>query len=71
VPVNGRWFLPAKDELDLLYKQKPKIPGLSEMNYWSSTEHDERNAWAQDFSTGKQITLDKASSIAVRAIRRF
>ncbi len=65
------WFLPAKDELNLLYQQASKIPGLSNASYWSSTEHDDKLAWSQDFSTGKQSLTDKATSLSVRAFRRF
>ncbi|HLO81695.1 MAG TPA: hypothetical protein VK166_12085 [Chitinophagaceae bacterium] len=65
------WFLPAKDQLNLLYQQASIIPGLTNSSYWSSTEQDEKLAWSQDFSTGKQSLTDKASSLAVRAFRRF
>jgi hypothetical protein len=65
------WFLPAKDELNLLYSQAVKIPGLSNASYWSSTEHDEKQAWSQDFATGNLSLTDKATSLSVRAFRRF
>jgi hypothetical protein len=65
------WFLPAKDELDLLNKQASKIPGLSNSPYWSSTEYDEKQAWSQDLANGKQYVTDKATPLAVRAFRKF
>jgi hypothetical protein len=65
------WFLPAKDQLKLLYSIASTIPGLSNGSYWSSTEHDEKQAWSQDFATGNQSLTDKATSLSVRAFRRF
>lgn len=65
------WFLPSKDQLNLMYSQKHIIPGIADLPYWSSTESDVNNAWGQDFSTGKQIVYDKALLYQVRAIRTF
>jgi len=40
-------------------------------NYWSSTETDSYQAWAQDFSIGNQNAYDKTFSPYVRAVRRI
>jgi hypothetical protein len=65
------WYLPSKDELNMLYNEKDAVGGLSGGEYWSSTEADSTNAWLQDFSSGKQTTSDKAVAHHVRAIRAF
>ena len=65
------WFLPSKDQLNLLYNQMDKIGGISNQYYWSSTESDAHLAWGQDFSNGTQTPLDKSLVQWVRAIRAF
>lgn len=65
------WYLPSKEELNLLYMQKEMIGGFSPFAYWSSTEFDENLAWFQNFSNGQQIKSDKITSYAVRPIRSF
>ena len=32
------WFLPSKDELDLLYQQRNVVGGFTSNSYWSSTD---------------------------------
>jgi hypothetical protein len=55
--IINEWFIPSKDELNLiymnLYKNKP-MAELAEI-YWSSTEDSENFAWCQDFRNGKQF----------------
>ncbi|MDR1986190.1 MAG: DUF1566 domain-containing protein [Treponema sp.] len=68
------WFLPSKDELDLIYKNL-KVKGLGELSdswYWSSSE-DTNNfgAWVQRFSGGSQGVSDKIGTHSVRAVRAF
>jgi hypothetical protein len=65
------WFLPSKDQLNLLSNQKDKIGGISNQYYWSSTESDAHLAWGQDFSNGTQTPLDKSLVKWVRAIKAF
>ena len=81
------WFLPSKDELDLLYRNLKlnEIGDFSESEnramYLSSSESEDwsLNAWGQDFTTGTQYRLSKASTIyngesfnsRVRPIRAF
>ena len=71
--LNGYsdWFLPSKDELDLLYRQKDKVGAFKDNFYWSSTEHGEGSAWEQNFIDGKQYYANKNFPISVRAIRSF
>ena len=66
------WYLPSKEELAYMYenlRRCNKIMGKE--RYWSSTSKDVYDAWAQDFSSGKQIGLDLIEKGAVRAVRAF
>lgn len=68
------WFLPSRDELDLIYKllHKRKFLKLPQKLYWSSTESDVgRFAWSQHFFTGSQYSLYKHEFLLVRPIRAF
>jgi hypothetical protein len=69
------WFLPSRDELNLMYenlKQK-RIGSFSNDVYWSSSCNDTyRYAWQINFSDGKQEPYGGVRTDAlVRAIRRF
>jgi hypothetical protein len=67
------WFLPSKDELDLMYKNL-KAKGLGEFGntwYWSSSEYSAFNAWTQRFSDGSQPNYTKPDMYSVRAVRAF
>ncbi len=73
------WFLPSKDELNLMYNnlRKAGVGGLVNSLYWSSSESSANNAWFQDFSNGKQESNDSVATYnalsfrtrAVRAVR--
>lgn len=66
----GDWYLPSKYELNLLYQSG--ILGLSDSNYWSSTEGSEGYAWFQNFQTGVQTFMgDKSYEGKVIAIKAF
>jgi hypothetical protein len=69
------WFLPSKDELDLMYKNL-KSRGLGSFNssfgwYWSSSERNSLLAWEQMFSDGNQYDVYKTDARSVRAVRAF
>jgi hypothetical protein len=68
------WFLPSKDELDLMYKNL-KAKGLGSFQsswYWSSSEIGSFFAWYQDFSNGSQESIYlKGNTYCVRAVRAF
>ena len=64
------WYLPSKDELNQLYINRTYIGGLAG-NYWSSSEVDANNAWAQNFGTGVQTSTSKNTTYHVRAVRKF
>jgi TolB-like protein len=71
------WFLPSKDELDLMYKNL-KQKGWGQFNndrwYFSSSQLNTNTASAQGFNDGSQSTSsgnNKNASYLVRAIRAF
>lgn len=70
------WFLPSKDELNLMYKNLfvygiGNFGSLNESFYWSSSQDTEYKAWIQQFYQGAQTSSDKRSSGVVRPIRCF
>ena len=73
--LNGftDWYLPSKDELYLLYKQKSVVGGFAIAIdvYWSSTEYGAGDAWGQYFYDGNQDNYFKSSPLPVRAVRAF
>jgi len=77
--INGfkDWFLPSKDELNLMYvnlKQKG-LGGFGNGVYCSSSQFERYSVWIQRFSDGLQgnsgsITF-KNNTFSVRAVRAF
>jgi len=79
------WFLPSKNELDLMYQnlKKNNLGGFSndylDCGYWSSSQADSGNVWLQYFDDGTQnsegtwssLFSNKDYSIRVRAVRSF
>lgn len=67
------WFLPSENELSLMYEnlKTKNLGSFSNSIYWSSTQVDENNSTAIDFSTGIIISQSKISNGNVRAIRYF
>jgi len=73
------WFLPSKDELNLMYENLgvAGVGGFVDygyLPYWSSSEYDANYAWYQYFGDGSQdIYYGGFKSLAdrVRALRAF
>ena len=67
------WFLPSKDELDLMYKNLKKAGkgNLGDKYYWSSSEGYRDNAWYQNFNDGSQYGDNKTTTYSIRAVRAF
>ena len=74
------WFLPSKDELDLMYQNKTTIDATAGANegsgfggvyYWSSTEGNNNEAWSQVFGDFDQCNCFKGIPFSVRAVRAF
>lgn len=71
----GTWYLPAKDELAVIWENRTAInlpaKGLNHSTYyWSSTEYGNTTAWVQRFSDGSQNTNFKNNTSRVRCVRR-
>jgi len=71
------WYLPSKDELNVMYANRAAIGGLNNTGrswYWSSSEHVHRygfNVLAQRFSDGAHGKGDKQHHVNyVRCVRR-
>lgn len=70
------WFLPSKDELNLIYFNLPFIvlknaSSFTTSVYWSSSDINAAQAWCQAFGHGNQECEGKNSSLGVYAIRAF
>jgi hypothetical protein len=75
------WFLPSKDELNLLYTNL-ELKNLGDFSigwYWSSSQAGDNGAWCQRFSDGEQSSYAffgntparKNNSHSVRPVRAF
>jgi len=70
------WFLPSKDELNELYKNRNYVSNLIPTDiarYWSSSEYSSYEAWGQQFGNGIQVVYSKYldNFFSVRAVRAF
>jgi hypothetical protein len=78
------WYLPAKSELSQIYSNRTLIGNIAWANngeyfdttssvfYWSSTENNAGDAWAQNFGAGMSPQLkSKVTEGSIRAIRAF
>ena len=67
------WFLPSKDELDLIFQNLygNNLGGFSGDFYWSSSESDASNAWFQYFLNGDQEDYLRGNDYRVRPVRAF
>jgi hypothetical protein len=73
--INGYrdWFLPSKDELNLMYQnlKKAAIGDFKGNWYWTSSQYFNNMAWVQSFVDGYQSYDYLTKQHAVRAIRAF
>jgi len=67
----GDWFLPSKDDLNLLYIRNSVVGGFTNKYYWSSSEAGGSAAWYQYFNDGYQDINGKSMEKNVRAVRAF
>ena len=74
------WFLPSKDELNQMYRNKATINTTASANggsnfstnfYWSSTESGISSAWYKNLNHGYQSDGSKYGEKDVRAVRAF
>jgi hypothetical protein len=67
------WFLPSRDELNELYRQKDVVGGFASYFYWSSSQYF-NGAWIMPFlgtRAGEEFGGNKSYLIGVRAVRAF
>lgn len=72
--LNGYtdWYLPSKDELDLIYQNQAAIGGFNNGLYWSSSQATPTTAYYKNFSNGNTSSNFKSGYYyRVRAIRSF
>lgn len=74
--LNGYddWFLPSKDELNLLFINKDAIGGFNTEDYifyWTSSVRNRSEAWVQSFSWGYQKYETRTTGGRVRPVRYF
>lgn len=76
--LNGYsdWFLPSKDELDLMYSNlhAQGLGGFTYGHYWSSSEYDATTAWKLLFGSPMEMDMggsDKTNTYYVRAVRTY
>lgn len=76
----GDWYLPSKEELNLMCQNEAIINATATANsgssfadvyYWSSTESGSNLAWGQGFDAGAQYGSSKEGTPRVRAVRAF
>jgi subtilisin-like proprotein convertase family protein len=76
----GDWYLPSKEELNIMYQNKATIDATATANggssfasayYWSSSESANFGAWGQSFGNGGQGFNGKDGADRVRAVRAF
>jgi hypothetical protein len=68
------WFLPSKDELNLMYTKlhTQNMGGFTGTTfYWTSSEHSSGSAFAQHFANGYQDSQSKGYNLRIRAVRAF
>lgn len=67
------WFLPSRDELNLMYKNlyEQDLASFARKGYWSSSEYNDYSSWIQDFYDGLQIDEYRFYGYRVRPVRAF
>jgi hypothetical protein len=67
--LKDGWRLPNRAELNFLYLNKDKIPGLNGKYYWSIDQSIENHAWLQFFNDGTQDDYLKYTKCWVRPVK--
>ena len=73
--VYDDWFLPSKDELNEIYKNKASISNLvygeDKSYYWSSTEGTDEDSWGHDFYDNNVNYGERSCPFYIRPVRAF
>lgn len=69
---DGRtdWYLPARDEIAILYTNRAAIGNFTTASYWSSTEVGLLTSYATAFNTGIAGATGKATAANTRCVRQ-
>lgn len=65
------WYLPTRNELELVYNQIADLGNFQPSYYWSSSENGSNAAWTVNFDSGGTDTTSKSLTHRVRVIRAF
>jgi alpha-tubulin suppressor-like RCC1 family protein len=70
--VHGRtdWYLPALDELNLMYTVWASLPNTNTQYYWSSSQHNTTNGRYIDMNTGTASFALRTQTYHVRCVRK-
>jgi hypothetical protein len=70
---NGHndWYLPTKNELELIFQEESVAIHFKQINYWSSTESSDTGAWCFSRSSGRSMGHRKTDLGYVIAVRAF
>jgi hypothetical protein len=68
---SSDWYLPSKDELNILYINRTIIGLPFIFQIWSSSQVDDNTAWFQNFTNGAAGLGSKDGEKYVLAIRSF
>ena len=76
VSTGFNWFVPSKDELDLVYENRFTINDYAgetfhDANYWSSSESSSSSVYVKSFSGGEWSIFVKFATANCRLIRRI
>jgi hypothetical protein len=71
IDIYTDWYLPSKDELNLIYLNLQGHTSFMSSAYWSSSEVDLENVHLQFLNTGMQTTGAKVGPYYARAVRNF
>ena len=65
------WYLPSRNEIDILADNRLAIGGFTMgVYYWSSTEYAIESAYARSFTNSDASTIEKYGVYRIRCIRR-
>lgn len=67
--IGGRWRLPTRTELRLMYEQRDAT--FTNGCYWSSTSATSSWAWMVAFANGTEVANSNATLCNIRAVREF
>ena len=66
---GSRWRLPTKDELIILFKNRKKIGGFDDSDWYLGLSRDGETAWAIDFNNGGIEEADFFVPENIRTVR--